>query len=93
MNPLSQGYKIRVEGAYNDAFVRLAAVVKADEMSPIECEENAPLFGRISQHFRVGQCLIRAAGLLDGQDIVTQPSKLKHGRQGEILVAIERGQG
>lgn len=74
MNPLSQGDKIRVEGAYNDAFVRLAAVVKADEMSPIECEENAPLFGRIRQHFRVGQRLIRTAGFLDGQDVMAQPS-------------------
>lgn len=74
MNPLSQGDKIRVEGTHNDAFVGLAAIVEADEVPSIKGEENAPLFGRIRQHFRVGQRLIRTAGFLDGQDVMAQPS-------------------
>jgi hypothetical protein len=53
VNAVCLSLKIPIEGADNDPMMSAGLQVKANEVTPIEFEQRAPLHGCECQHFRI----------------------------------------
>jgi hypothetical protein len=89
VNSGRQSHDIRVPRTNNNASVRLAAPMQADEVAPVEGENGAPLCSGISEHGVVRNGLIPLSCFLHRQHVVAETAQLGDDGVIEILVCIE----
>jgi hypothetical protein len=59
VDAVGQAYKIRIEGAYNDASMIGMGFVQADEVFPIQRQQRTPFLLRKGQNCLIGHRLPR----------------------------------
>jgi hypothetical protein len=88
MDPTGQTNKVRIHGAGNDAAMVPLLLMQVNEMLAIEGQQHSSLPAGVRQHLFIRQCLTRLAGLLNGQDIMSESPQFFHDGQGKVLVAV-----
>jgi hypothetical protein len=89
VNPSRQRHCVSVPGAGYDALVCLTGQVPADEVTPVERENSAPLCGGKREHSLIGGPTVPLPCFLYRQYVVTEVTQLLDDRMIEILVGVE----
>ena len=75
VNPSSLVLKARVKRTHDNPSVGWREVMQLNKVSPIECDQSAPLIDGKGKHFGIGDFLLRSARLKRCQHIMAKPTQ------------------